>query len=102
MICLIMRFTTSIIAFATVVDWRGEVRVTVACNANKSSTVQRVFSYPFAMDEIKGEFYDQGDNVKKEYYKLIVTKNINYALQATRHRAADSRPVSGCPQGLLL
>jgi hypothetical protein len=68
MIRLIVQFTTSIIAFAAVVDWRGEVQVTFACNVNKSSTVQRVFSYPFEMDEIKGEFHDQGANAPKKYY----------------------------------
>jgi hypothetical protein len=43
-----------------------------------------------------GEFHDQRDNVKKEYYKLIVTETTKYALRAGNSRVAD-RPARGWP-----
>jgi hypothetical protein len=47
----------------------------------------------------EGEFHDQGDNLKKEYYLLIVTETTNYVLRATNHRAAN-RPARGwLPEG---
>jgi hypothetical protein len=32
---------------------------------------------------VLGEFHDQGDNVEKEYYLLIVIQTTKYALRAT-------------------
>jgi hypothetical protein len=49
-----------------------------------------------------GEFHDQGDNVKKEYYYLIITETTKYALRAANRRAAD-RPAKGwLPEGHIV
>jgi hypothetical protein len=42
---------------------------------------------------VQGEFHNQGDNVKNEYYYLIVTQTTKYAQQAANLRAAD-RPLA--------
>jgi hypothetical protein len=48
------------------------------------------------------EFHDQADNVKNEYYKLLITKNIKYIQRAANSQAAD-RPAWGwSPAGHII
>jgi hypothetical protein len=50
-----------------------------------SDSLMSVSSFPSLItSSAKGEFHDQGDNVKKEYYYSIVTKTTKYTLRVGR------------------